>query len=208
MKAFSIGVLLGLGAAVPIGPVNIEMIKRNLETGTINGLVLGLGACSVDVLYLVLFVSGMMYLLNQPMILGWLGILGALLMAYFGMQSLKASTSWSLAPQSVAKSKFRHYIDGFVLTFLNPYTIIFWASMSTQLSMFDLESSKRAYIWLGTGLIVGAISWVLLLNGGLHTTRSKVTQKIQIRLNQMGAFILFSLAILGLYKGVNLIGWV
>jgi L-lysine exporter family protein LysE/ArgO len=99
-------------------------------------------------------------------------------------------------------------VDGFVLTFLNPYTIIFWASMSTQLSMFDLESSELAYIWLGTGLIVGAISWVLILNGSLHATRSKMTPKFQVRLNQMGAFILFSLAILGLYKGVNLIGWV
>ena len=40
------GVIMGLIAAVPIGPVNLICIRRSFAFGPVNGFVSGLGAAS------------------------------------------------------------------------------------------------------------------------------------------------------------------
>src|SRR4051794_29175597 len=47
------GVGLGLGAAAPIGPVNVEIARRTLRFGRRAGFLLGCGAVTVDVFYAV-----------------------------------------------------------------------------------------------------------------------------------------------------------
>src|SRR6187551_2601489 len=48
---FAKGVLLGLGAAVPIGPVNVQIARQALRNGFGAGFALGCGAVTVDVFY-------------------------------------------------------------------------------------------------------------------------------------------------------------
>ena len=47
-KAFAIGV----SVAAPIGPVNVEIIRRGLTVGARSAFLLGLGAVSADCVYL------------------------------------------------------------------------------------------------------------------------------------------------------------
>ena len=48
-----IGIAIGLSAAAPIGPVNFEIIRRNLTLGLKAGIGFGLGACTADLCYLI-----------------------------------------------------------------------------------------------------------------------------------------------------------
>ena len=51
---FARGVIFGLGAAVPIGPVNVEIARRTLRAGFRSGFFLGCGAVTIDVTYAIL----------------------------------------------------------------------------------------------------------------------------------------------------------
>ena len=53
------GVALGLGAAVPIGPVNVELARRTLRGGFSRGFALGCGAVTADVTYAILASFGL-----------------------------------------------------------------------------------------------------------------------------------------------------
>ncbi|HEY2589318.1 MAG TPA: hypothetical protein VGI81_26470, partial [Tepidisphaeraceae bacterium] len=48
------GIALGIGAAVPIGPVNVEIARRTFRGGFPAGFALGCGAVTVDVSYAIL----------------------------------------------------------------------------------------------------------------------------------------------------------
>src|SRR5215510_7591743 len=48
------GILFGIGAAAPIGPVNVEIARRALRHGFFAAFALGCGAVTVDVTYAVL----------------------------------------------------------------------------------------------------------------------------------------------------------
>jgi threonine/homoserine/homoserine lactone efflux protein len=42
MHLLLFGILLGMGAAIPIGPINLEIIRRNLRFGTSFGIATGM----------------------------------------------------------------------------------------------------------------------------------------------------------------------
>jgi L-lysine exporter family protein LysE/ArgO len=59
------GILLGLGAAAPIGPVNVEIARRSLRNGFTSGASVGFGAVTVDVFYAILTGVGLRPLLDR-----------------------------------------------------------------------------------------------------------------------------------------------
>ena len=69
LNLFIFGLFLGWGAAIPIGAINLEIIRRNLRFSTASGLAFGLGACVADVTYLVLLSVGILQFLNYPFVL-------------------------------------------------------------------------------------------------------------------------------------------
>src|SRR5688572_28080260 len=71
------GILLGLGAAAPIGPVNVEIARRSLRHGFRGGFLLGLGAVTVDVAYAVLASLGFRFVHDNPAVIFTLSLAGA-----------------------------------------------------------------------------------------------------------------------------------
>ncbi|MDB5297851.1 MAG: Lysine exporter protein, partial [Phycisphaerales bacterium] len=147
------GALLGLGAAVPIGPVNVEIARRALRTGAAAGAAVGLGAVTVDVAYAVLSTFSFVRLLDRPRVVLPVAALGAALLAYLGVQCLRAAAeAWRHDPLGEASvvpaeeqpdagatggrvaSATRSpphpvrtaYLAGFLMTLWNPMTLAFW----------------------------------------------------------------------------------
>ncbi|MAZ40003.1 MAG: hypothetical protein CMF49_07760 [Legionellales bacterium] len=201
MHLFFYGLMLGLGAAVPIGPINLEMMRRNLKYGTASGIFLGLGACSADVTYVILLCAGALVLLTHPFILNTIGVLGALLLFWFGYQAffLSAKLEKNLAPK---KSLPQSIMEGFLLTFVNPYTILFWMSVSAQLLLVT-HGKNLAVLIAAVGVIIGTLSWVIFYNVILKFTRHKLSQNVIQLLNRLGGIVLWGFAFYGLYHVVS-----
>lgn len=199
MHLLIVGILLGMGAAIPIGPVNLEMIRRNLRFGTSYGIVTGLGACSADITYLLLLCLGALALLQYPDVLRVIGFVGSLILAWFAIGAFRAKPIHETPDKSSLPSLFRYGIEGYAITMINPYTILFWASISSQISLSALTHTN-ALILAGLGVVIGTVSWVLFLNGLIHFTRHKLTPIAIKWLNYSGGLILLGFALSGLYR--------
>src|SRR6478609_1911442 len=81
------GMLLGVGAAAPIGPVNVEIARRTLKAGFRAGFALGCGAVTVDVTYAILSSLGVAQLVHHPIFYRSIQILGASLLTILGVMS-------------------------------------------------------------------------------------------------------------------------
>jgi L-lysine exporter family protein LysE/ArgO len=201
MHLFLFGILLGMGAAIPIGPVNLEIIRRNLRFGTSYGVMTGLGACMADLTYLILLSLGALTLLQYPEVLRALGIVGSLVLAWFGINAF-CSKLTDIPEQDKPPSLFRYSIDGYLITLINPYTILFWASISSQLSVMT-AAHEHALFQAGSGVIIGAVAWIFTLNGFLHFTRHRLSKKFIHRLNYVGGVILLGFAGIGLVHAIG-----
>lgn len=86
---FAKGVLLGLGAAVPIGPVNVQIARLALRDGFFPAFALGSGAVTVDVAYAVLTSVGVEWLTRVPSVEWTLRVGGIVLLTYLGVTCLR-----------------------------------------------------------------------------------------------------------------------
>ncbi len=199
MNLFLYGVLMGLGAAIPFGPINMEITRRNLHYGTRAGIAFGLGPCLADVTYLVLLGFGALTLLQYPQILRILGVAGSLVLVWFGIKALRAKTIEGPA-ETHKRSFFRQIFAGYAMTLFSPYNVLFWSSITAQIAL--ISSASGGLIKAAAGVLAGSIGWIFFLNFLLHYTRHKIPQKIVRSLNVIGGIILLAFAVFGIIKAL------
>ncbi len=193
------GILLGLGAAIPIGPVNLEIARRNLQLGFWYGIFTGLGAIMADLLYLCILSAGALQLLQHKSVLFWINLIGSAVLAWFGIQALRASTLPHLSAKLQRKPLKYYLIAGFGMTLFNPYTILFWASVSSQTVVITQQHGNVALL-AGIGVILGTLSWIVFLNTVIHCSRHYLSGTIERGLNLAGGFILLGFAVFGVFR--------
>src|SRR5262249_8631955 len=84
------GIGIGFAIAAPVGPIGALCIRRTLHHGPVVGLATGLGAAAADAMYGLVAAGGLglaAWLVGHA---AALGIVGALLLAWLGVESLRA----------------------------------------------------------------------------------------------------------------------
>src|SRR5262245_52898912 len=102
------GITLGLGAAAPIGPVNVEIARRAIRGGFWAGLLLGLGAVTVDVTYVVLASFSVRLFLDRERIMLGMGVAGGAFLILLGIECLRAVRKQWSEPDSTADTAVAH----------------------------------------------------------------------------------------------------
>jgi threonine/homoserine/homoserine lactone efflux protein len=193
------GLLIGWGVAIPFGPINLEIVRRNLTYGTRYGLAFGMGACAVDATFLLLFSLGALAIINHPYIIKSVAVIGALLLIWFGIKALRAKPQQaSLQAADYSRKLWRHALESYMLTMSSPFTIIFWTSISSQVALMA-RAAPHALAWMTFGVILGTLSWEVALNSFLHVTKHRLPSSIIHWLNIAGGLILICMAFFSLY---------
>lgn len=194
--SFVEGFLLGLGAAVPLGPINILIMNEAIKKYK-NGVMIGVGAMSADVTYLIFITLGVLVYINQPFILNALSLLGGFFLLYLAY-NIFISTKNKLAEIStdiVQKSSFKLFAKGYFLTLLNPYTIAFWFSAAGYITGKNLDFS----ITLG-GLLSAIFLWIIIMPYFIHKTKHKISQNLSSMINLLSSLILFGFGVMMLFN--------
>lgn len=201
MHLFLLGLLLGYGAAVPIGPMNVEITRRNLRFGSRFGLAFGIGASSADLVYLILVGMGALALLQYPLVLRTVGFIGALILTWFGINAIRMKPVKAKNGRSVPPSLLKNYSQGLMLTLLNPITIVFWGSVSSHIVIMA-DNNYTSLLLAGVGVGIATFSWAAGLNLLLHITKHKLSDSFIHKLNLFGGVILLLFAMMGFYEGI------
>ncbi|MCW7549134.1 LysE family translocator [Photorhabdus sp. APURE] len=184
--------LLGLGAAAPVGPINIEIMRRHLNISCLHAVVFGLGACFADIIYLLLLGFGILQLFSNTIFMPILGFLGALMVIWFGITSFinkKNEENINI----ISKPYHRQFFDGVLLTLLNPYNVIFWLSVSAQLN--NITSGKYSLAIGAAGTIIGVIVWVAFINAVIFFSRKMLSHRVITFINYTSGVVLIMLGV-------------
>ncbi len=191
-----LGILIGWGVAIPVGPLNIEIIRRNLACGLRYGLAVALGAMTTDITYIILLVIGGLVILQHATILKIVGICGSVVLFWFGWQAIIAK-KLSINNKAKPTTVWHSFIIGYLMALFSPYTILFWASMSSQVIAVSQHFPHAVY-FMTTGIIIGILSFQLALNMVLHITRHRISGRAMQWMNVLGGLILIGFSIYGL----------
>lgn len=186
ITSFIEGFLLGMGAAIPLGPINILIMNRALREYK-SAVTIGAGALSADTVYLVLILLGVATFFNQPIIVNILGVLGSLFLLYMSyLIFISRNHTLSTKNQSSnSKSLLSYYIQGFTLTFVNPYTVAFWLSIAGYTTLKNLNPLSTIL-----GMLCAIFLWITLMPYIVHRSKHKISQKVSYVLSLFSALIL------------------
>ena len=198
------GIVLGLGAAAPIGPVNVEIARRSLRGGFIAGLLLGCGAVTIDVLYLALASLGVASMIGRPGMMLVVGIIGAGVLAYLGIGALRSAWKHSALASATNDSAMppprRNYVTGLVMTALNPLTLAFWFAATPSLAA---DASRRQIPLACAGVAIGALSWVCFFATLMSLARRLNRRRVEAIADAVGGVTLIGFALYTIWRVIT-----
>jgi threonine/homoserine/homoserine lactone efflux protein len=198
------GVIMGLIAAVPIGPVNLICIRRSFAFGPVNGFMSGLGAALGDGVFAAITFFGLTWI--AQLIQSYdsvIEIVGGALLVWFGAHTVMSPVVGKVEDgdknDTGASTLVRAMASTFVLTITNPATLIAFASMFA--SFHALIGGANSYVDAGfvvAGVVGGSAGWWLCLTSVIGIFHTRITDRT-VRIINRGSGMLvaaFGLAVL------------
>ncbi|ATF14910.1 LysE family translocator [Brevibacillus sp. HB1.4B] len=165
------GLLFGMMLQLSVGPVCLGVLHRSMTRRFRDALMMVLGVALVDAVYMVGAVGGLSLLLQIHWVKQMVLIMGALILTWFGIQTLRAIKGRGVheqAPVQHAPSGRNSFWHGVLLTLANPLTILFWAGVfgsllasgtfvhSTELFLFATGCLLSTLLFLGLVALLAA----------------------------------------------------
>ena len=121
------GIVIGIIASAPMGPVGILCIQRTLNKGRWYGFVTGIGAACSDIVYAMFTGLGMSFVMdfvNNAQNKFYLQISGSLLLLVFGVYCFKSNPMKNMHKSSNKQGTlFHNGLTAFLVTLSNPLIV-------------------------------------------------------------------------------------
>ena len=161
-------ILLGISLAAPIGPSGLAVIQAGLRHGFLRAFVTGLGVTLADATYLLLVFFGLSGLIGIPLVKVLIWSLGALVLIYLGVQSIREAFRRVDLGQAVLPRARNPLLAGYLVNFSNPIAIVWWLGVFGSLLGTSAGDTSRLGALLGSSsILVGILIW--------HTSVSLLT---------------------------------
>jgi L-lysine exporter family protein LysE/ArgO len=195
-------ILLGLTLAAPIGPVNVEIIKRGLNSGFLQAFLTGAGAICADATYLTLIFFGLATFLNNAAMKLVLGVAGSFILIYLGFLSAKDFFRKTVVPDDKQRHPFKHsFVAGFALAISSPMTIIWWTGVFGALLASQAHTQANISTFFSClSILLGCSLWVFSLAAALHWGKKFINQRITGTISLIAGIFLIGFGIYFLYR--------
>ena len=156
------GMLIGMVASAPMGPVGVLCVQRTLKKGRWYGMVTGVGAAVSDIIYAGITGFGMAFVMdfvNNDQNKFYLQIIGSILLLVFGIYTWRTDPTKNMH-QSGKKmgSLWYNTWTGFLVTFSNPLIIFLFMALFAQFA-FVLPDHPFEMVVGFASILGGALLW-------------------------------------------------
>ena len=198
------GLAIGLAGAIPLGPVNLIVIRNALKRGLKGGLWAGLGAVAGDGLFAAVAAFGVRSI--EAFIMGHafaLQLVGGAILAAVGIATARSHVdSHALDPEDITISNTTagaKFASTLALTLANPAALAFVLSAFGAMgSVLQLGTAPCRAALSVAGVMAGSLAWWTILSALVARLRGRLTVKTLDRINRWSGIALagFGFAIL------------
>jgi threonine/homoserine/homoserine lactone efflux protein len=171
------GLIIGFSIAAPVGPIGVLCIRRTLAQGHTSGLISGLGAATADAIYGCIAALGLTFisslLISQQI---WLRLIGGAFLCYLGLK-IFVSQPTQKAAKTKGSSLVSAYTSTFLLTLMNPMTMLSFAAIFAGLGVTSTNGNYVLAVVLVLGVFIGSVLWWLLLCAGISLFQTTLTPR-------------------------------
>ena len=203
------GMIIGVIASAPMGPVGILCVQRTLNKGRWYGFATGMGAAISDILYAGFAGYGMSFvmdLINNDQNRFYLQIVGSVMLLGFGLYTYRTDPTAKMHQSGQQKgSLWYNTWTAFLVTFSNPLIIFLFLALYAQCA-FVLPSHPFEMLVGFASVVGGALLWWWGLTWLVDKIRTKFdTNGIRIINQVIGVVVILCSLIMLLGTTTNLV---
>ena len=149
------GMLIGMVASAPMGPVGVLCVQRTLNKGRWFGFVTGIGAAISDIIYAGITGFGMAFVMdfiNNDRNKFYLQIIGSVMLLCFGIYT------WRSDPTRKRGTYYYNLWTAFLVTFSNPLIVFLFMGLFAQFA-FVLPDHPVEMLVGFLSIVGGALLW-------------------------------------------------
>ncbi|MCR5179872.1 MAG: LysE family transporter [Bacteroidaceae bacterium] len=195
------GLMVGIVASAPMGPVGVLCIQRTLNKGRWYGLVTGLGAALSDITYALITGLGMSFVLEfieQPRTLYVLQLVGSVILFLFGYFTFRSKPHLRQVSREKGTLTYNG-ITGFLVTLSNPLIIFLFLALFARFTFVvpeHLGQQVLGYI----SIFLGAMLWWYGLTYVVDKLRATFEIERISLINRIIGVIVMTVSVLGLFS--------
>jgi len=156
------GILIGMIASAPMGPVGVLCVQRTLKKGRNYGLVTGVGAAASDIIYAAITGFGMSFVMdfiNNAQNRFYLQICGSLLLLAFGWYTYRTDPTKNMHKSGQEKGTLTYnLVTAFIVTASNPLIVFLFMALFAQFA-FVLPDHPFEMMVGFLSIVGGAMLW-------------------------------------------------
>ena len=205
---FLLGIAVGVLYCAPVGPVNLEIVRRGLTVGFLAAFLVALGAVIGDSFWAAVGILGSGLLMGSLLlrvVIGFIGVLILLLLSWSAYRAGAQNTDYHLTDPPRKRTGF---VLGVALSMANPFAVFFWLWLAASGAMASVGvdiSHHVARVWFFIGLVAGAVIYGLILSAIVAWSRRFISPRTMRRINVGAAIGLLALAAVMTFRLLRLI---
>jgi threonine/homoserine/homoserine lactone efflux protein len=192
-----LGFFLGLIAAIPIGPVNLLVVRRSLAYDPLHGFMSGLGAVLADAVYASITAFG--FTAIARLIRGHsttLQVVGGLMLFYFGARMYLAPPELRFEDgcrprETAALPLLRAMATTFALAVTNPATLLAFTAMFAGVAgLVGQQASFYGAAFLVAGVLAGSTTWWFTLTTITGLFHAHIDERVMTIINKASGVVI------------------
>ncbi|MFS0637543.1 LysE family transporter [Mesobacillus foraminis] len=201
MSVFLSYVFLGLSLAAPIGPVNAAQMDKGIKSGFFHAWLLGLGALTADVVYMLAVYMGVVRFLETPFMQTFLWLFGFFVLMYTGVETIMGAGKVVMQQQRKTESRWKSFLSGFMMSISNPLTILFWLGIyGSVLARTASTYGTSELVMYSSAIILGLVLWDIVMAGISSSFRKLLTSSLLTFISILSGLSLIGFAV---YFGIQ-----
>jgi len=207
---FTTAFIVGFSGAMMPGPMLTVTISETPRRGFWVGPQMVFGHSIVELLLVVCLAGGLTYYIQQPIVTGSIGLVGGLVLLWFGWGIYKSAKSGDVSldfsgdetsAAGITKQSIHPWLSGVILSLTNPYWSLWWATIGVSYVIVAMNLGITGLIIFFTGHILADLLWYAFISFIVDTGRNFISDKIYLGVLKICAAFLVVLGCWFSYDG-------
>jgi threonine/homoserine/homoserine lactone efflux protein len=199
------GIIVGLGASIPLGPIGILCIQRTLSKGKWSGFATGMGAAISDIIFSAIALLGLAFVNDfLTTYREWVMLFGGAIVAGFGLKIFITNPIKQIKRVQEGNHQYiQDFASSFIMTITNPGAIFLIIGMFAFIGI-DSGSYEFGLVLAPAllGVFIGTLGWWFTLSTVINMFRNKFRLKQLLVTNWIAGTIIMAIGIVTLFEGL------
>jgi len=199
------GVIVGLLASIPLGPIGVICIQRTVNKGKLSGFLSGLGAATADTIFAAIAGFSLTFVISYIEEKQFIfQAIGGLIVFLLGIKIFYTNPVRQLRRHKRKQNNLvEDYFSVLAVTITNPLAVFLFIALFASLGVVADSSNWTHSLITTSGVFLGAALWWYILTSLVNAFRTKFRLKQLWWINKVSGAAIFTLgaiAIIGLIR--------